>query len=261
MADLSLESVSVSAGPATILEDIGFAVPSGASMAVVGASGAGKTSLALTIMGLWRGTVRGRVLFGDRVLTSLPEKKFRELRGRRLVFLPQDPMRALNPAMSAGAQLREILKARRGLSRVAARIEALEWFERAGLIPADKVARLYPHELSGGMAQRVLIVMALACGPELLIADEPFSSLDPDNQAGHVEMLRALRSELGFSLLLITHDLELARGLTSTCAVLNGGRIVESGGTESVFEHPSHAYTRELVEAFQALSGVPEKGR
>ena len=250
MSELILNEVSLkAAGGETIVSGVDLVVGSGASVSLIGASGAGKTSLALAVMGLWRGTMTGEVRFGDRRLDSLPAADYRHLRGRELVYMPQDPKAALDPTMTVGTVLSEVLRLRAGLARGRARESVVQWLERVGLSPSEETRRLYPHELSGGMAQRVLIAKALACGPALLIADEPFSALDPLTAGAQVRLLEALRAESDFSLMLITHDLDLARELTDETVVLRRGRVVEAGPVGNVFEHPRQAYTKELVAA------------
>lgn len=258
MADLLLESVSLwpkserampGREPHPIANDVSFSVPEGESVALIGESGAGKTSLALAIMGLWPGSIEGNISLGAQRLSELPAAVYRGLRGRQLVMMLQDPMAALNPVLTIGWQVREILRRRRGLDAREARISACEWLERVGLGPAKKSARLYPHQLSGGMAQRVLLAMALTCRPEVLIADEPFSALDPALMLEQAQLLSDVRAELGFSLLLITHNLSLAAALSSSVVVLRNGRVVETGSTSAVFERPHDGYTAELVEA------------
>ncbi len=250
MSELILKEVSLKAADGeAIVSGVDLVVGSGASVSLIGESGAGKTSLALAVMGLWRGTLTGEVHFGDRRLDSLPAADYRRLRGRELVYMPQDPKAALDPTMTVGAALGEVLRLRGGLARGPARVSAVQWLERVGLSPGEETRRLYPHELSGGMAQRVIVAKALACGPTLLIADEPFSALDPLTAGAQVRLLEALRAELDFSLLLITHDLVLARELTDETVVLKQGRVVETGSVGNVLAQPRHAYTKELVAA------------
>ena len=208
-----------------------------------------KTSLAKAILGLWPGAVGGRIKLGALSLTDLSEADYRELRGEQIYYVAQDPIASFNPSLTIGFHLLELLVHRRGLNRREAAGEALDWLERVGLRPAREIARLYVHQLSGGMAQRAVFAMAVACEPKILIADEPFSSLDPVTASGQIELLRELRRRAGFSMLLITHDLELALDLTESVSVMKDGRIVEAGPTATVFSRPRADYTRQLLSA------------
>lgn len=253
--DLRLEALTLwlreSGQP--VVSDVDLFVPAGQTVALVGGSGAGKTSLALSVMGLWPGRSSGRILLGAQNLSALTAAAWRDIRGRDLVFMAQDPKAAINPALTIGWQLREILRLRRGCSRQATRAEALEWLERVGLKPAAKLARLYVHQLSGGMAQRVALAMSLACRPLVLIADEPFSALDPTTMAAQIELVKEWQNRLQFSLLLITHDLSVAGLLAEAVTVIEAGRVVEDGPIETVFSRPAHEYTRALL----AAGGLP----
>lgn len=253
---LELRSVSLWApgdDSREIVTEIGFTVAPGRTLALVGQSGAGKTSLALAMMGLWPGRKTGHIYFDGKELRTLPD--WRHLRGRELVLMMQDPTASLNPVLTIGYQLREILTHRRGLAKTAAKTEALAWLERVGLAPSRETSRLYVHQLSGGMAQRAALAMALACEPRVLIADEPFSALDPETAASQIELLKEHRARLGFSLVLITHDLRLARDLADDIVVLKDGLIVEAGDTEAVFAGPKAEYTANLL----AAAGLLEK--
>ena len=240
-----------------IVTEIDLAVAAGRTTALVGQSGAGKTSLALAMMGLWPGRKTGRVFFdGDEPGIS-SGCAWRVLRGRALVLMMQDPTASLNPVLTIGYQLREILKCRRGLAKGDAKVEALAWLDRVGLAPAREISRLYVHQLSGGMAQRAALAMALACEPRVLIADEPFSALDPETAADQIDLLKEYRARLGFSLTLITHDLKLARDLADDIVVLKDGLIVEAGEAKAVFAGPKAAYTADLL----AAAGLVEEAR
>ena len=255
----SLELRSVSLWPPgddsrKIVAGIGFTVAPGRTLALVGQSGAGKTSLALAMMGLWPGRRTGDVCFDGQELLTLPN--WRRLRGRELVLMMQDPAASLNPVLTIGYQLREILRYRRGLDKITAKTEALAWLERVGLAPSGETSRLYVHQLSGGMAQRAALAMALACEPRVLIADEPFSALDPETAAGQIELLKEYRARLGFSLVLITHDLRLARDQADDIVVLRDGLIVESGEAEDVFKEPGAGHTKDLLAAAGLAEGA-----
>ncbi len=255
MSDLALKEITLrGAGGQVIVDQADLVVESGESVALIGESGAGKTSLALAIMGLWPGTSEGAMLFRDRRLDSTSEADYRALRGRELVYMPQDPAAALSPTMTVGAALSDVLRFRAGLNRTAARESAISWLDRVGLSPGREMAGRYPYQLSGGMAQRVLMAKALACEPQLLIADEPFSSLDPDTAFDQIALLQELQVEGRFSLLLITHDLGLARRLATKVVVMRSGRVVESGPLAAVFNQPKEQYTAELIAAGLPLS-------
>jgi len=261
-AGAALELRSLSLWPAekagqAVACDISFAVTPGRTMALIGESGAGKTSLALAIMGLWPGDKSGHIYFGGQELGGAAGPDWGSLRGRRLVLMMQDPTASLNPVLTIGYQLREILRFRRGPAKTVAKAEALACLERVGLAPAGEIARLYLHELSGGMAQRAALALALACEPQFLIADEPFSALDPETAADQIELLKGYRARLGFSLLLITHDLRLARDLADDVVVLRGGLVVEAGDIKEIFAGPKAEYTADLL----AAAGLTEKAR
>ncbi len=248
MNKLILKEVSLMVpGGETIVSAVDLTVGPGASVSLIGESGAGKTSLALAVMGLWPGAMTGEIRFGDRRLDSLPAADYRHLRGRELVYMPQDPKAALDPTMRVGTALSEVLRLRGGLARGPAREAAVRWLERVGL--SKETRRLYPHELSGGMAQRVLIAKALSLGPALLIADEPFSALDPTTARDQIAVFEELQAEASFSLLLITHDLALARELTDEAVVLRRGQVVEAGPVRDILRRPTQPYTVELVAA------------
>ncbi len=218
-------------------------------MALVGDSGAGKTSAALAVMGLWPGRAGGAVIFGGEDLSAAGPAAWRCRRGRELVMMAQDPMVSLNPVLTIGTQIVEILRYRRGLSRRESKSEAQQWLARVGLAPTQEIMHLYVHQLSGGMAQRTALAMALACRPALLVADEPFSALDPQTAAEQTTLLKRYRQDLGFSLLLIAHDLRLARDLADDVVVLKNGRTVEAGPAAAVFAGAGHEYTRALLAA------------
>lgn len=220
----SLELISLSLwrpGRATpIVADIDLIVGPGRATALIGESGSGKTSIATAIMGLWPGRKAGQVCFAGKEVDAA-------MRGSDLALMMQDPSASLNPVLTIGYQLREILRFRRGLTKAEAGSEVLAWLERVGLSPSEELARAYVHELSGGMAQRAALAIALACEPHVLITDEPFSALDPKTAADQIELLEKYRSRLGFSLLVITHDPKLAHGLADDVVILKDGRIRE----------------------------------
>jgi ABC-type glutathione transport system ATPase component len=246
---LEVRSLTLARGATTVVGDVAFDIGPGTTTALIGESGAGKTSVALAIMGLWPGPLSGSIRWGGAELTALAQPDYRDLRGRSLALLMQDPTSSLNPSLTIGAQLREVLRLRRGVDRRAAAEESLIWLRRVGLAPAKDLARAYVHQLSGGMAQRAALAIALACRPELLIADEPFSSLDPITAKDQINLLRRMQEEVKFSLLLITHNLRLARDLADNVAVLKNGRLIEAGAAADLLSAPREWYTKALIAA------------
>lgn len=234
------------------LEGVSLAVEAGESVGLVGESGSGKTVLAHTILGLLPRNGRvasGRIAWLGCELLDLPEEKLRRIRGKEIAMIFQDPQASLNPVYAVGRQIEWVLKLQRDLSGQAARSEVLQLFEAVHLKDPARCYRSYPHELSGGMCQRVMIAMALACRPKLLIADEPTSALDMTTQAEILELLREVRQRFSMSLLFISHDMRAISALCTKVAVMKSGSIVEVGATSSIFAAPSHAYTRMLIGA------------
>jgi oligopeptide/dipeptide ABC transporter ATP-binding protein len=250
---------------------VSFTVHAGETVAVVGESGSGKTVTALAVMGLIEppGTITdGVVRLGGRSLVGLPERQYRELRGRDLAMVFQDPMSALNPVQRVGKQIAEALVVHgTARSRRDARPQVGELLERLGLVPAARMARAYPHQLSGGMRQRVMLAMALANHPKVLIADEPTTALDVTTQAQILELLVELQREMGLALVLVTHDLGVVAGLADRVVVMYAGRVVEEGSVDRLFTRSGHPYTRGLLASvprntddgrpLAAISGSP----
>ncbi|GAA3849479.1 ABC transporter ATP-binding protein [Saccharothrix violaceirubra] len=233
----------------------GFVVERGTAVALVGESGSGKTTIARAITGLLPPSARvsGTVELGGRSLVGLSEKRLRALRGRVVSLVPQDPTAALNPVVPVGAQVAEALLVHDLAGRREARVLATALLTAAGLPDAEARARQYPHELSGGMRQRVLIAMALACGPELIVADEPTSSLDPTVRALVLDHLAALTERSGTALVLITHDLAVAARRAGHLVVLSGGTVVEQG-PPTLLDVPAHPVTKALAADAPALN-------
>jgi microcin C transport system ATP-binding protein len=236
---------------ADVLHEVSFTVAPGEKYALVGESGSGKTMTALSILKLHDSTQvsypSGRVLFGGRDLLSQDEAEIRKVRGREIAMIFQEPMTSLNPVYPIGAQLMEPLLVHQGLDRVRARKRMIELLERTGIDEPHKRFDAFPHMLSGGQRQRVMIAMALACSPQLLIADEPTTALDVTIQAQILELLEDLQKEFSMAVLLITHDLNLVRRFADRVGVMQGGRIVEQGGLEAIFSTPKEDYTRTLL--------------
>jgi ABC-type dipeptide/oligopeptide/nickel transport system ATPase component len=241
----------------TAVNDLSLRIEPGETLGLVGESGSGKSVTALAILRLLQPPGRisgGRVLFEGRDLLSLSETEMRAIRGGRISLIFQEPMTALNPTMRVGDQVAEALTAH-GASRHAANRRAVELLEAVRIPDAGRRARDYPHQLSGGMRQRVMIAIAVACDPPLVIADEPTTALDVTIQAQILEMLSELRKQFNLALLLITHDFGVIAEMADRVAVMQGGRLVEQGPVRQILRTPSHEYTRRL------LAAVPGMGR
>jgi ABC-type dipeptide/oligopeptide/nickel transport system ATPase component len=247
----------------TAVDGVSFQVGPGETLGLVGESGSGKSVTAFAVMRLVRPPGRvtgGRVIFEGRDLMGLPEREMRALRGARLSLIFQEPTAALNPVMRVGDQIAEALTVHREASAAGARARAIELLEAVRIPEPAQRARDYPHQLSGGMRQRVMIAIALACRPSLLIADEPTTALDVTIQAEVLELLRELKSRLGLSLLLITHDFGVIAEMADRVAVMHRGRLVEQGPVRRILRAPEHEYTRALLAAVPGLH-PPGAGR
>ncbi len=247
----------LAAGPATAVDDVSFEIRTGETVGLVGESGSGKSVTALSIMGLVQPPGRvaaGSIRFKGRDLMTLRESEWRDIRGAEISLIFQEPMTALNPVFTIGDQIAEALLVHGRATRTDARPQVLALLD-AVRIP-DARARIddYPHQLSGGMRQRVLIAMAIACKPALVIADEPTTALDVTIQAQILDLLREMKAAFNLSLLLITHDLGVVAETADRVAVMYGGRIVEEGPVRAIFREPQHPYTRGL------LASMPGKG-
>jgi peptide/nickel transport system ATP-binding protein len=227
----------------------------GATLGIVGESGCGKSVTALAVMGLLAKTasVSGSVRFDGTNLVDLPAAQIRDLRGNRLAMIFQEPMTSLNPSYTIGEQIIESLTRHRGLSRRDARKRAIELLRRVHIPSPEQRIDDYPHKLSGGMRQRAMIAMALACGPELLIADEPTTALDVTIQAQILDLLRELRGASGVAIILITHDLGVVAEICDDVAVMYAGEVVEQAPVEALFERPAHPYTIGLLGSLPRL--------
>ena len=252
---LEVRDLRVAVGTVPAVHGVSFALAPGRRTGLIGESGSGKTVTALAIMGLLPDGLHatGVAMYGAEDLLALPEDRLCELRGDRLAMIFQEPMTALNPVMRVGEQVAEPLRVHRGLSRGEAGREALRLLERVQIPDAPEKMRAYPHQLSGGQRQRAMIAMAMACSPHLLIADEPTTALDVTVQAQVLQLLNRLVDEEGATLLLITHDLPVVAQICDEVMVMYGGRIVEVGETEEVFERPRHPYTQGLLEGIPPL--------
>jgi peptide/nickel transport system ATP-binding protein len=245
-------------------DGVSFSVPAGATVGIVGESGSGKSVTALSIMRLLRDppgrVIAGEVRFRGRDLLALSEPEMRALRGNRLSMIFQEPMTSLNPVLRTGDQVAEPLVIHRGQSWRQARGEAAELFQKVGIADPHKRVNDYPHQMSGGMRQRVMIAMALACRPELLIADEPTTALDVTIQAQILELLDQLRRELGMALLLITHDLGVVAERCDEVVVMYAGHVVERAGARALFTQPRHPYSAGLLRSMPSLHAPPGEG-
>lgn len=251
--DLSLE-FSTFLGKVQAVRGISFEIGQGEIVALVGESGCGKSATAQTIMGLSQAKVTGgQIYFGEHNLLEKSPKEMERIRGNEISMIFQDPMTSLNPTMRVGTQIMEGLRKHRGLSMANAREKALEILQQVGISEPAKRLQQYPHELSGGMRQRVLIALALACEPQLLIADEPTTALDVTIQAQILELMQQIQKAMGMSILLITHDLGIVAGICDRVLVMYGGEIVESGTVDQIFKAPFHPYTQGLLRSVPRL--------
>jgi peptide/nickel transport system ATP-binding protein len=248
-------------GPLRPVDGVSFAVAPGKTLAVVGESGCGKSVTALAIMGLLpRGSqIGGAIRFDGQELTALDADALRRKRGAELAMIFQEPMTSLNPAFTAGEQVAEALRLHQNLSPSAAMERAVEMLARVRIPDAGRRARQYPHQLSGGMRQRVMIAMALACRPRLLIADEPTTALDVTVQAQILALIDELKAETGTAVLLITHDLGVVADHADEVAVMYAGRVAERAPAAQLFAHPQHPYTVGLLGAAPSLEGGAER--
>jgi len=237
-------------GVVRAVSGISFHVDRGEVLGLVGESGCGKSVTSLSIMRLVAkpGRIeRGTIRFEDRDLLTLSGDEMRKVRGERIAMIFQQPTSSLNPVWQAGRQIAEVLEVHRGMKRKAALSRSLELLKMVGIPDPERRLKAYPHELSGGMAQRIMIAMALACEPELLIADEPTTALDVTIQAQILDLMRRLREETGTAIILITHDLGVVAEMCDRVAVMYAGEIVEQTDIHTLFARPSHPYTRGLI--------------
>ncbi len=251
---LAVEGLSVElrrpSGAVPVLEDLSFAVEAGRTLALVGESGCGKSMAALAVMGLLPDGMRrsaGSIRLAGQEIASASPSVLQSLRGRAMSMIFQEPMTALNPVFTVGEQIAEILRRHEGMARSTARDAAVKLLRGVQIPAPEQRAAAYPHQLSGGMRQRVMIAMALACRPALLIADEPTTALDVTVQAQVFALLRAMREQTGAATVLITHDMGAVADMADAVAVLYAGRCIEQGRAVDVLGRPAHPYTQGLI--------------
>ena len=238
------------AGVVKAVDNLSLGLEQGRVLGLVGESGCGKTVTALSILNLVPPPgriVSGSILFEGRDLLALPPEEMRQIRGARISMIFQEPMTALNPVFTVGNQIAEVLTTHLGRSRRDAMDQAVDLLRSVGIPAPEKRIHEYPHQLSGGMRQRVMIAMAISCKPSIILADEPTTALDVTIQAHILELLTRIQAEMGMALVLVTHDLGLIAERAHDVAVMYAGRIVEQAGTAELFAHPMHPYTRGLI--------------
>jgi len=249
-------------GPAKVLEHVSFTVERGRTLGLVGESGCGKSVTAMSIMRLLPSppsrVESGSIWFDNRDLLKLNRAEMRKIRGNRIGMIFQEPMTSLNPTFSIGFQIGEVLRLHSGLGRRQTRQRCIELLDVVGVGSSDARVDQYPHQLSGGLRQRVMIAMALACGPDLLIADEPTTALDVTIQAQILELLIGLQKELNMSILMITHDLGVVAEFCDEVVVMYAGKIVEKAPVNELFAHPRHPYTRGLLASIPQIGSKKE---
>ncbi|KOU21967.1 ABC transporter ATP-binding protein [Streptomyces sp. WM6368] len=250
-------SVTFTTGRGTVraVDSIGFTVEAGRTLGIVGESGSGKSVTSLAVMGLHRGPVEvtGSVALAGRELTGLPERELSKVRGRRIAMIFQDPLSSLHPYYTVGEQIAEHFRVHFKAGRSAARKRAVDMLGEVGIPEPARRAGEYPHQFSGGMRQRAMIAMALACEPDLLIADEPTTALDVTVQAQILELIARLQQERGLGVVMITHDLGVVARVAHEVLVMYGGRAAEQAPVDALFADPAHPYTRGLLDSLPRL--------
>lgn len=240
------------------LYDVSFALKKGTIHAIVGESGCGKSVSAMSILKLLPKTAQiksGEIIFEDKDLLKLPDKEFEKIRGAKIALIPQDPMTSLNPLYTIGNQLLEVIEKHQGVDKPEALKRAVEALELVQIPSAKERLNTYPHEFSGGMKQRAIIAMALACNAQVIIADEPTTALDVTIQAQIMDILATIKKEVDTSIILITHDLELVGENADEISVMYSGRIVEHAPAEEFFKNPNHPYSKALLKSRPSKKG------
>ncbi|KOC87505.1 ABC transporter ATP-binding protein [Winslowiella iniecta] len=245
-------------GDVTAVNDLNFSLSAGETLGIVGESGSGKSQTAFALMGLLasNGRIDGSALFNGKQILNLPEKQLNKLRAEQIAMIFQDPMTSLNPYMKVGEQLMEVLQLHKGMSSSQAFEESVRMLDAVKMPEARKRMKMYPHEFSGGMRQRVMIAMALLCRPKLLIADEPTTALDVTVQAQIMTLLNELKREFNTAIIMITHDLGVVAGICNKVLVMYAGRTMEYGQARDVFYRPAHPYSIGLLNAVPRLDAV-----
>jgi oligopeptide transport system ATP-binding protein len=249
-------------GEVKALNDVSLYVREGEVLGIVGESGSGKSVTAYSLMGLTAHPGRligGDLHFNSHHINNMTEREMQKMRGNEVSIIFQDPMTSLNPVYTIGNQIREVILLHTKRNKKQANERARELLQLVGINEPEKRLKQYPHELSGGMRQRVMIAIALACEPKLLIADEPTTALDVTIQAQILELMKELKEKLGMSIILITHDLGVVAGMCDRIAVMYAGKVVESGTTDEIFYHPSHEYTKGLLQSVPNLKEQEHK--
>ena len=242
-------------GTVNAVTDLSFSIKPGETLGIVGESGSGKSQTAFALNGLIakNGKVTGSALLEGREILNLPEKVLNRIRAEKISMIFQDPMTALNPFMKIGKQLTEVLKFHKGMSQKEAYKISLEMMDAVKIPEAKKRMNAYPHEMSGGMKQRIMIAMSLLCKPQLLIADEPTTALDVTVQSQILDLLNDLKKEFNTSIIMITHDLGVVAGVCDKVLVMYGGQVMESGTVDDIFYRPSHPYTQGLLKSIPRI--------
>ncbi|MGF6726963.1 oligopeptide transport system ATP-binding protein [Paraburkholderia sp. GAS41] len=253
--DLGVRFTRRDASPVDAVQRVSFTLEKGKTLGIVGESGSGKSQTVMALLGLLPGNGQssGEALYAGRNLLTLNQRELNQIRGDRIGMVFQDPMTSLNPFLTVERQMTEALQLHRGVSRREARQKAIEALQRVWIPDAARRIDRYPHEFSGGMRQRVTIATALLTEPEILIADEPTTALDVTVQAQIIELLRELNRDLGTVIILITHDMGVVAGLADDVMVMYAGRTVERASAEALFGHPTHPYTRGLLDALPRI--------
>lgn len=249
-------------GTAKAVDGVSFHLKKGETLGIVGESGCGKSMTSLSILRLIPTPpgkiVDGEILLNNENIIAMDNEQLRKVRGNKISMIFQEPMTSLNPVLTVGEQIAESLRLHQNLSRKKAWRKAVEMLELVGIPAPEKRAKQEPFQLSGGMRQRVMIAMALACNPEVLIADEPTTALDVTIQAQILEILKELQQKLGMSIIFITHDLGVVAEMCDKVAVMYAGQIIEEGSADSIFEGPLHPYTNGLIDSIPKLHGDQE---
>jgi oligopeptide/dipeptide ABC transporter ATP-binding protein len=251
---LAVEDLTVAFGRAKAVDRVSFTLDAGETLGLVGESGCGKSTTAMALMRLLQGaTTGGHAWFEGLDLIAVDEERMRGIRGATIGMIFQDPATALHPMIRVGDQVAEAMGTHLGLGAREARARTLDLFRKVGIAAPEERLRVYPHEMSGGMCQRVIIAMAIACSPRLLLADEPTTALDVTVQAQILELLSSIARDGGMSMILITHDLGVVAGVTDRVAVMYAGVIVETAPTDRLFADPKHPYTQGLLRSIPRL--------